>query len=266
MVAIAACLAVTTMFSGCNDDKENGNESSPFNGNGASPLVGKWHFVKEISDDGFDMGYGEKDDFIVFEKDGNFNLSFYGGDEYSYGTWKYSPPKLTMNCVDKRGDTETETSTVEKLTENELIYLTDWGMRFYYEKAAVSPDNNAGKNLLVGTWLLTSDNGYTIISGKKYPFENSYDMSTGYWKYLFKSNGTFEEYECYGEDCDMTLPGTWTYKDDVLTLSGKRNPEGGDDVEYRYNVKKMTATELVCEYTETNIYARTGTKTFTKIK
>ena len=249
-------LAAGLVFSGCN--KDDGNEPS-------SLLVGKWHFVKEISDDGSTAGYGQKDDFILFEKNGNFNLSFDGGQEKANGTWEYSSPALKMIFTNQSGKVETEISTVEKLTEDELIYLTDWGMRFYYEKEIVPPDDNAGKNLLVGTWVVTSDKGYEkTTSGNKYSYGYSYEISDNFDKHIFKSDGTFEEYEVDA----IILRGDWTYKDEVLTLSGRWNEVNGSEVEYQYNVKKMTSTEMVCEYAQyyTTTAGFFGTKTYTKIK
>ena len=135
-ITFVAIMFGALSFFSCSKDDKGGD------GSNSSLLVGKWHFVKEISDDGNDVGYGQKDDFIIFEQNGKFNLSFYGGQEKENGTWKYSSPKLTMTYKDENGKTITEDdgtevmdiSTVENLTDSELIYLTDWGMRFYFDK------------------------------------------------------------------------------------------------------------------------------------
>jgi hypothetical protein len=166
-----------------------------------------------------------------------------------------APPTLSVTYTEDDGKTETDICTVEKLTDSELIYLTDWGMRYYYEKDIPLPDGNSGAKLLIGAWVQTSDVGYErTASGRTYSYSRAYDVSENFDKHVFKSDGTFDEYEVNA----IRLSGTWTYTNGILSLA-----EGY----YEYNVVKLTSSKLVCKYA--NEYGSNagfyGEKTFEKI-
>ena len=242
-----AALTIVLCFAFVSCGKDDDGDSPSF----SSSLTGTWKGVSYEAFDGISHFSGTNVEYaiVVFNGNGtgictmddgaksNFNWELKGdllsiSSQYFNAVWKVI--KLTPEeiIIDVWYDPEDTTGKYQHIT---------------YMKEIAPPNDNTARNLLVGTWVLTNYKGYYTYGGRKYDYDESYEVSLNIWL-VFNSNGTFE-------DVDMGS-GTWTYNNAILSLSA--------NYERKYNVKKLTSTELVGE--EDNAPNSFNTYTYTKIK
>jgi len=258
-----AALTIVLSFGCVSCGKDDDRDSS------SSSLTGTWKAVSYEAFDGMNHFSGTNVEYaiIVFNNNGmgictmddgakgDFNWELKGdllsiSSQYFNAVWKVIKLTTEEIIVDVWYDPEDTTGSYQYIT---------------YVKEIAPPDNSTGRNLLAGTWVLTSAKGYCELFGSQNHYEYSFEVSDNVNKQVFKSDGTFVEYESSGE-YDGGEPwnfGTWTYEEGELTLNGNNSLN-------KYDVKKMTSKELVCEgsfkgspFNGCNGYS---TRTFTKIK
>jgi hypothetical protein len=110
-------------------------------------------------------------------------------------------------------------------------------------------DEKGATSTLVGTWVLTASEGYTIYNGKKYEHKETYTVEEQEFVLELNADGT------YVYDGEST--GTWKMDGDKLMIITE---EGETET---VKITKLTDNTLILEITEEDYYDKS---TYTKVK
>ncbi len=131
--------------------------------------------------------------------------------------------------------------------------------------SACSDDDENGLSAtpenIAGTWQIIQEKGWEIDWGEKDTFLEKYPDEDGwYYTFTFDKDGSFTETEIWGQEVVDTNNGSYS-------ISGKELIMDYDNESIKYEIRKLTASELVLQeiYKESD-YSFEETLTFKRIK